>query len=86
MCLGFPNELVGVDRAGEASSQGALGQLIELPEQGALPRIPDLRVRAANICNRQHVEITQVRLVPYGTSELIDDSRIVQVLLLGGHG
>ena len=77
-------QLVLVDRVRQAAAQGAARRLIQLLEQRVLPGVPELRVRAAHVGHRQHVEVIEVRLVADRARELADDGRVGDVPLLGG--
>ena len=75
-------ELVLVDRALEAAPQRALDPLVELVEQRRLPGVPQLRVGAAHVGDRQHVEVVEVGLVADALREAVDHLRVGDVLLL----
>ena len=66
----------------EAAPQRAPHALVEVVEQRGLPRVPELRVRAADVRDREQVQVVEVRLVADRAREFLDHLGVGDVLLL----
>ena len=84
--LGFADQFFLVDGRFQSAAQGALGALVEFLEQPRLPGIPQLRIGAAHVGDRQHIQIVQMRLIADPAREVMNDVGIADVLLLRGDG
>ena len=80
------DQLLTVDGVLQAAPEGATCLSVQVLEQGALPRVPQVRIGAANIGAGQYEQVIQMRLVADAFCKLMDDTWVGNVFLLGGDG
>ena len=73
---------LGVE-VGPRAAEGAQGQAVEVFEELALPRVPDLRAGAADVGDGEQVERGQAPLAADGGREIGDHVGVGEVFLLG---
>ena len=82
--LNLANALFLVDRVVQPPAQRLARRAVELPQQRGSPSVPQLGIGAADIGDRQQVQIVQMHLVAHPAGEGMNDLGIVDIFLLRG--
>lgn len=62
-----------IDRIVQPAPQCAPGFCVQLAQQAAAPRVPQRRIRAVDICDRQREQVVQMLFIAHMQGKLLDN-------------
>ena len=78
------DQFILVDRVFQSAPQRGQRGVVQVGEQGVFPTVPQRRVGAVDIGNREQVEVVQVDNVAHLAGKAVDHLRVADILPLRG--
>ena len=86
LALGLRDPFLAFQGVAHPAPERPQGAVVKLGQQGILPTVPERGVGAADVGDREQIEIIETHPIPDCAREFVDHLGVRDVAALGGHG